>query len=84
MKKKILNYPLATEKAVRLIEAENKITFVVDRRANKAEIKSAIEKEFNAKVVSINTIIKGGKKIAYAKLSKDTPALDIATKLGLM
>lgn len=80
----ILQYPIATEKAVKLIEAENKITFVVDRKASKAKIKAAIEKEFEVKVDSIKTEVRKNKKIAYIKLKADFPALDIATKLGLM
>lgn len=80
----ILKYPVATEKAVRIIETENKLTFVVDRRATKKEIAEAFEEEFKIKPVSINTQIKRNKKIAYIKLKPETPALDVATKLGLM
>jgi len=80
----ILEYPLTTEKAVRMIEAENKIIFVVDIRASKQEIKKAVEKDFNVKIESVNTEIKQNKKIAIIKLKKEFKAMDIATKLGLM
>jgi len=80
----ILQYPLSTEKAVRIIEAENKITFIVDRRASKKEIAKEFENEFKVKPLKVNTEIKDNKKIAYIKLKPENSALDIATKLGLM
>jgi len=76
--------PLSTEKSLRLMEAENKLIFLVQRKANKQEIKKAIEKMFKAKVLEVNTLIKSGKKRAYVKFSNETPAIDIATNLGLM
>ena len=83
--KGVLKYPLTTEKAVKLIESENKLLFVVDLKANKASIKKDIEKLFGVKVEKINTLITSdGEKRAYIKLSKETPAMDVITKLGLM
>lgn len=81
----IVKYPLATEKAIRLMESENKLLFVVDKRANKDEIKKAVEELFKAKVVSVNTLHSvRGQKRAYVKFSKESPAIDIATQLGVM
>lgn len=81
----IIKYPLSTEKAVRIMEAENKLIFIVDRNADKRAIKEAIEKSFSVKVEKVNTtILPNNKKKAYVKLSAETPALDVATKLGLM
>jgi large subunit ribosomal protein L23 len=79
----ILN-PLSTEKSLKLMESENKLVFLVQRKAKKSEIKEAIEKMFNAKVVNVNTLIRDGKKRAYVEFSQETPAIDIATNLGLM
>jgi len=80
-----IKYPLMTEKSIRLMESENKLIFVVDKKANKAEIKSAIEEIFKVGVVHVNTLIDtSGKKRAYVRFSDDTPAIDIATNLGLM
>lgn len=82
---KIIKYPLSTEKSIRLMESENKLIFVVDMKARKPDIKQAIEKTFKVKVEKITTLITPkGEKRAYAKLSEDTPALDVATDLGLM
>jgi|TARA_Y100000310_G_scaffold232341_1_gene235134 large subunit ribosomal protein L23 len=82
---KIIQYPLSTEKSIRLMESENKLIFKVDNNAKKAEIKKAIEEIFKVKVEKVNTCIgPNGKKKAYVKFSQDTPAIDIATNLGLM
>jgi ribosomal protein L23 len=80
----ILKYPLRTEKAIKLIETENTIIFVVNRDANKSEIKKEVEKDFSVKVAGINTEIRANKKIAYIKLKQESPAIDVATKLGLI
>ncbi len=82
---KAIKYPLSTEKSIRLMESENKLIFVVDRKAKKADIKKSIEEIFNIKVVAVRTFITAaGEKRAYVKFSSETPAIDIATKLGLM
>ena len=51
----ILKKPLVTEKASELNEA-NKYAFVVDKRANKVEIKKAIEQMYGVAVVDVNTM----------------------------
>lgn len=81
----VIKYPLSTEKSIRLMESENKLIFVVDNRSKKPEIKEAVEKIFKVKVEKVTTLITPkGKKRAYVRLSPETPALDIATDLGLM
>lgn len=82
---KIIQYPLATEKSVRVMEMENKLILIVFRKSNKQQIKEAVEKAFNVKVVNVNTLITNtGLKKAYVKLSQETPAIDVATQLGLI
>lgn len=82
---KVIKYPLSTEKSIRLMESENKLIFAVDMRAKKPEIKKAIEKTFKVKVVKVTTLITPkGQKRAYVRLSPETPALNVATDLGLM
>ena len=56
----ILLAPVVSEKSYGLLD-EGKYTFVVDPRANKTEIKIAVEKVFNVKVTSVNTINRPGK-----------------------
>jgi large subunit ribosomal protein L23 len=53
--------PVVSEKSYALID-DGKYTFVVDPRSNKTEIKLAIEKIFNVKVDSVNTLNRTGKK----------------------
>ena len=82
---KIIKHPISTEKVIRLMESENKLVFKVDNGAKKQDIKKAIEKLFKAKVDKVNTLIDtSGQKRAYVKFSPETPAIDIATNLGLM
>jgi large subunit ribosomal protein L23 len=81
---KIIKRPLITEKTFDLIERENKLVFIVNRRANKNQIKRAIEKLHNVKVIKVNTLItpKGDKK-AFVKLHPEYSAQDIAIDLGI-
>jgi large subunit ribosomal protein L23 len=76
--------PIITEKAVRLIEAENTLIFEVDRRLSKTKIKKEIEEMFKVKIDSIRTNIRLNKKYAYTRLNKKNPAIDVATKLGMI
>jgi len=81
----IIKYPLSTEKSIRLMESENKLIFVVGREAKNSEIKKAIEETFNVKVDKVNAYINNkGQKRVYVKFSAESPAIDIATQLGLM
>jgi len=81
----VVKHPLSTEKSIRLMEAQNKLIFVVDKQANKQEVKEAVQLLFNVKVVSVRTLITpAGKKRAYVQFHQDTPAIEVATKLGLM
>ena len=76
--------PITTEKAVRLIELNNTLFVEVDRRDSKTEIKKEFEDTFNVKVDSVNTLTAKNRKYAYIKLNKKNPAIDIATKLGMI
>ena len=76
--------PIVTEKAVMMIERENVLTFETSMNKTKTEIKKEIEDIFEIKVEKIRTLTKGNKKYAYVKLKKEFPAIDLATKLGLM
>ena len=80
----VVRNPISTEKAVRIMEAENKLVFIVDKKATKTEIRQALEEIFKIKAVKINTLINHGVKKAYVTLSKETKAIDIATQMGLI
>jgi large subunit ribosomal protein L23 len=76
--------PVTSEKAVRIIELDNTILFEAPRNSNKKDIKSEVESQFNVKVEKIRTLIHKNKKFAYVKLNRTNPAIDIATKLGMI
>ena len=81
----VIKYPLSTEKSIRLMESENKLIFIVDKKSTKPQIKKALEEAFKVKIMSVKTLIhSSGLKKAYVKFSAATPAIDIATQLGLM
>ena len=54
--------PVVSEKSYGLLD-QNKYTFIVAPDANKTEIKIAVEKVFNVKVVSVNTLNREGKSL---------------------
>ena len=76
--------PIISEKAVMLIETKNILVFELEKEMPKEKIKKGIEEMFNVKVDKINTLIKKNKKYAYVKLNEKNPAIDVATKLGLI
>jgi large subunit ribosomal protein L23Ae len=81
----IVKNPLSTEKSIRLMESQNMLIFEVDKKATKNAIQNYIEDFFKVKVLKVNTRIgPDAKKRAYVKFGNDTPAIDIATKLGLI
>ena len=84
MKTIILEKIKSTEKIVRQIEVDNCLVFVVDRSISKPEIKAEVEKLFDVKVEKVRTHTQKNKKIAYVKLNGEYPAVDLATKLGMM
>jgi len=57
----IIRGPLVTEKTTLQKELNNQLTFKVDKRANRVEIKDAVEKNFNTRVKQIRTIQVKGK-----------------------
>ena len=52
----IIKAPIITEQTMKLKDEHNKYTFKVDTKANKVEIKKAVEAIFKVKVLSVNTI----------------------------
>ena len=57
----ILKKPILTEKVAAMGEKLNRYAFVVDKKANKIQIKNAVEAMFNVTVKSVNTMIAPGK-----------------------
>ena len=80
----ILEKVKSTEKIVRQIEVDNVLVFVVDRAVTKADVKTEVEDVFDVKVAKVRTHTLKNKKLAYVKLNSEYPAVDVATKLGMM
>ena len=80
----ILHHSLA-EKSVSFIDKENKLVFIVNPDATKADIKNAVEKIYNVKVDKVNVMRtpKATKK-AFVKLNKSSKAEEVATALGIV
>jgi large subunit ribosomal protein L23 len=57
----IIRGPVVTEKTTLQKELNNQLTFKVDQRANRVEIKNAVERNFNTRVKQIRTIQVKGK-----------------------
>lgn len=66
----IIKGPIMTEKSSALAQNKNTITFSVDPKANKIQIKQAIEKIFDVKVESVNTISVRPRKKRVGKYSE--------------
>lgn len=81
----LILYPLTTEKSVGGIEKENKLTFVVDKKADKTGIKKEFEETFGEKVKSVRIIISTtGIKKAIISMSRKGAASDIAARLKII
>ncbi|KAK6343274.1 60S ribosomal protein L25 [Orbilia blumenaviensis] len=75
---KVISHPLNTESAMKKIEEHNTLVFIVDVKANKRQIKAAVNKLYDIKPVKVNTLIRpDGRKKAFVKLGTETDALDI-------
>ena len=80
----IIKMPYVTEKTFRLIEQENKMVFLVSRDATKATVKEAIETVYVVKVEHVNIMTTKKGKEALVRLSDETPAAELASKLGVL
>ncbi|CAG9585428.1 unnamed protein product [Danaus chrysippus] len=81
----IIKYPLTSEAAMKKIEDNNTLVFIVHTSSNKHHIKAAVKKLYDINVAKVNTLIRpDGKKKAYVRLARDYDALDVANKIGII
>ncbi|XDA79878.1 hypothetical protein R6Z07F_009874 [Ovis aries] len=81
----IIKFPLTTESAMKKIEDNNTLVFIVDVKANKHQIKQAVKKLCDTDVAKVSTLIRpDGEKKAYVRLAPDYDALDVANKIGII
>jgi large subunit ribosomal protein L23 len=78
-------YPVMTEVTSRILETENKLVFVVNVKATKADVRRAVEELYEVVVEKVNVAITPrGEKKAFVKLHPDYKAVDVAIKLGVI
>ena len=78
---KIIIHPLNTESAMKMIEENNTLVFIVDVKSNKRQIKAALKTLYDVETIKLNTLIRpDGSKKAFARLTPDVDALDTADR----
>ena len=80
---RILLHAYVTEKSMDEMERQNKLEFVVDRRANRAQIRRAVEETYQCKVAKITVKIVRTGKIATVRFTKDFSSEDIGGRAGV-
>jgi large subunit ribosomal protein L23 len=72
--REIILRPLITEKTTLMQERENTVCFEVDRRANKIEVRNAVEELFDVKVENVHIVNRNGKPILrYGRVVNHRP-----------
>merc|ERR1712116_9117 len=81
----IIKHPLTTESAMKKIEDNNTLVFIVHTKANKHQIRTSVKKLYDIDVAKVNTLNRpDGQKKAYVRLAPDYDALDVANKIGII
>ena len=83
MKDNVLINPLNTEKAVKLLEENKTLAFIVHLKATKKDISESFKKFYDIVPVSVNVMIRDKKKIAYIKLPKEVNVVSLASEMGM-
>ena len=82
---RVIKFPLTTESAMKKIEDNNTLVFIVDVAANKRQIKDAVKAMYEISCSKVNTLIRpDGQKKAYVRLTQDYDALDVANRIGII
>lgn len=81
----VILYPIMGEKATGMREKENKLSFIVNKKSTKKDVKEAIETLYKVKVASIQSMnTADGKKKVHVKLDKKYSAEEIASHFGVI
>ncbi len=81
----VLRYPYVTEKAMMMLDNQNKLQFIVANNATKKEIKREIERAFEQEVTGVSTMMTmDGKKKAVISFANEKAAEEILSRLGIM
>jgi large subunit ribosomal protein L23 len=80
----VIEHPLVTEKAMNLMDFQNKLQFVVALDATKPEIAEAIEEQFDVTIEDVTTMVTAqGTKKATVRLSEGDDAQEVASRIGV-
>ncbi|XP_049711055.1 60S ribosomal protein L23a-like [Elephas maximus indicus] len=81
----IIKFSLTNESAIKKIEDNNTLVFIVDVKANKHNIKQTVKKLYDIDVAKVNTLIRPDRqKKAYVCLAPDYDASGVANKIGII
>lgn len=80
---RVILHAYVTEKAMDEMERLNKLEFVVDRRANRQQVKRAIEELYHCKVAKVNIKIVRTGKIATVRFKPEFSSEDIGSRAGV-
>ena len=81
----VLKYPFVTEKAMMMLDGDNKVQFLVRREATKEQIKREIQKTFGQDVTHVRTVMTThGEKKAIVSFANNKAAEEILSRLGIM
>jgi len=83
LRHRLILHAYVTEKSMDEMERQNKLEFVVDRRASRPEIKRAVEETYQCRVSKVTIKIVGIGKIATVRFSKEFSAEDIGSRAGV-
>ncbi len=83
LRHRIILHAYVTEKSMDEMERLNKLEFMVDHRATRAEIRRAVEELYHCKVAKVNTKIVRMGKIATVKFKPEFSAEDIGSRAGV-
>ena len=81
---KIIQRPYITEKTFDVMEKQNKMVFIVEEKANKYDIKNAIELLYKVKVMTVRTTKTLQGKKAYIRFDAESSAAELASQLGVV
>ncbi len=83
LSRRVILHPYVTEKAMDEMERLNKLEFMVDRRASRAEVKRAVEQLYQCKVRGVTIKIVRTGKIATVRFTAEYSAEDIGSRAGV-
>jgi len=81
----VIKFPLTSDSAMKRVDADNTLVFIVNVKSTKEDIKKAVKHLYDIQAQKVNTLIRpDGQKKAYVKLTSDYEAVEVASRLGMI